>query len=435
MPQPLIVSGPPRCGTTILGMVLQSHPSIALTLESDLPRIAGSIDAAFGKVREHSSYMTLTEPPPANPVPAPAVNIAHSPAPENRFAALERRRHDGFLGRVHLPSGPNSVDERMRGLLHAFFAISCGKQGFAWYGDKMPLAHRKTDLAALEQLGIDPAWIFIFRDPRAMVASSNRRWADTLAGRDMWDIASTREAIAAWVDAWDFARAAMARGKRVLLLKYRDLLAAPRTELARISNFLGISENWPEFELFDTPRDITSQFLPEQEEEIVRLLLGDLCDAWDQPITELMSRGIVYTALAGERLDFTRLDPLQERILGAGVLPADDWCRWTGPIGHLQFRLPRTRRPREARLTCGAYSGSAARADLRIALNGGPALDVPAQMFDAAQGGGTLSIALPPGAERIELAIANTCPKGPGDAPVDDPRALGVALMALEFVD
>ena len=392
MPQPLIVSGPPRCGTTILGMVLQSHPSIALTLESDLPRIAGSIDAAFGKVREHSSYMTLTEPPPANPVPAPAVNIAHSPAPENRFAALERRRHDGFLGRVHLPSGPNSVDERMRGLLHAFFAISCGKQGFAWYGDKMPLAHRKTDLAALEQLGIDPAWIFIFRDPRAMVASSNRRWADTLAGRDMWDIASTREAIAAWVDAWDFARAAMARGKRVLLLKYRDLLAAPRTELARISNFLGISENWPEFELFDT-------------------------------------------ALAGERLDFTRLDPLQERILGAGVLPADDWCRWTGPIGHLQFRLPRTRRPREARLTCGAYSGSAARADLRIALNGGPALDVPAQMFDAAQGGGTLSIALPPGAERIELAIATTCPNGPGDAPVDDPRALGVALMALEFVD
>lgn len=447
MAQPLIVSGPPRCGTTILGMILQSHPDIALTLENDLACIATSLHAAFAKMREHHTFLEQTRLPApiSRPLARPVLpggkvgggkvgegKVARPQSAEARFAALTEQRNAGFLHRVALPHGPDSLDERMQRVLQDFFAVNCGKTDFAWFGDKMPLAHRKTDLAALDRIGIDPAWIFIFRDPRGMVASSNRRWAETQAGRDQWTIASVREAIAVWADAWSFAHRLVAAGKRVLLLKYRDLLHAPRRELARISQFLGISADWPDFQLFDTPDDINRAFLPSAEEAMVKLRLGEICDNWDMPITELIGTPISYTPLAGDRLDFTRLDEFEQLMLGQGIHAPDDWCRWTAGRGEISFRLPEERRPARLVLSCGAVPSTAAQATIGIAVNGAAPLAFAASRLDASCGGGVISLDLPPDAGRIDLAISTSHPQAP--QPGGDNRELGLALREISFL-
>lgn len=185
--RPIFVMGAERSGTTLLRLILDVHPNIAIGPES-------------GFLRAVQDTMTI-----------PSWNFG-----ENWFErfGVERGEMAGWLADLY----------------DGMFSRYAAERAKQRWGDKTPLHRWHADLA--EELFPDAQFIGIVRHPGAMCLSRARWGYDLVANARMWRLAAhlltaDRDRIGP---------------ERYTLLRYEDLLRDPEPVLRDLMDFLG--EPW-----------------------------------------------------------------------------------------------------------------------------------------------------------------------------------------------
>jgi hypothetical protein len=202
-PMPVIV-GCPRSGTTLLAVMLDSHPQIAIPPETaflpELPRLAEKAGTALR--REFFALLTTDRWNVSNWNDLGIDKDAYW----RRLCALQTFSITGGLR-----------------ALYGMYADGLGKR---LYGEKTP-----ADTHCMPQIEAylpEARFIHIVRDPRDVVLSLRR----TTAGRSVEGTAQI------WVDMVSLARASGTQVGHYHEVRYEDLVLAPEAELRSICDFL-----------------------------------------------------------------------------------------------------------------------------------------------------------------------------------------------------
>lgn len=220
--RPIIVLGCPRSGTTMLQVMLHSHPRIAIPPEIRflLPTYIGR--RKYGDLRQPDNRRRLADDIVQGRITPGATGVA-SDETKNRFRDLKLDPDEVTEAIV---GGPPTVGSALAIVLQ-LYAKRFGKPR---WGDKRPAYHRC--LPFIQRMFPDAQIIQIVRDGRACVASLKRMpWWQ----RDVYTAA------AEWAIAYDncqrFARQLPA--DTFYQVKYEDLVDDPETELTKLCAFLG----------------------------------------------------------------------------------------------------------------------------------------------------------------------------------------------------
>jgi hypothetical protein len=201
-PMPIIV-GAPRSGTTLLRLMLDAHPELAIPPESGF-----LIDAAH--LREHGG---------ATPDDLHRLLTGSFNWPDFHVEHSQLRAELGTLE-------PFDVSEGIR-TLYRLYARRFDK---ARVGDKTPSYCRH--LPTIADLLPEARFIHLIRDGRAVAASVRGLW---------FAAGNTMEALAAdWVACVSAARADAPHCPHYLEVRYEDLVTAPRATLREICDFVDL---------------------------------------------------------------------------------------------------------------------------------------------------------------------------------------------------
>lgn len=424
MARKLIVTGPPRSGTTVLADMISRHEHVALTVENDFAQIAGSLHAAFDKAREHQNYLD-------------SAPVIASPGQADAYAELAAMRDGGFADAPEWDNpGQQTLAERFERLLAAWFIDATGKPDAVWVGDKMPDVFAKTALAQAMETIADIHFIYIFRNPVAMIASSMRRRADTLAGRDTWGLHGLDDDISVWLRNWQTCQRLIAAGHKVHVVKYEDLVDQTSATMDAVFAFLGVEPLSLQCRLYDTPKALQSRYMSERDEAYVTGLMESLVLRWHEPLAELIRLDPVIPCLVARGTQLTMID-LRVFQLGAldfGFYPPDDWCRWTMASAGIKVHMFERERPTGVLMDFAAYDAPGADGMLDMAINGQSVLQIDPTFCTAARNGCRLALPLPATGPTVTITLTNPRYK-PAETPdCADPRELGVALRSLTFI-
>lgn len=194
------VVGVPRSGTTLLRLMLDAHPELAIPHETHfLPAALREPQAS-----REDFFRKLTEFPTWKDLSTPAA----------RFAEALRRVE------------PFNVPEGLR----AFYRLYAEAHGKPRWGDKSPpyLLHMRTIHDALPEA----RFVHILRDGRDVALSLRPLWF--APGKSMEALATQ------WVEQITQARGQGQGTPFYLEVRYEDLIAAPARELQRICRFLDL---------------------------------------------------------------------------------------------------------------------------------------------------------------------------------------------------
>ncbi|WP_182879663.1 sulfotransferase family protein [Microbispora sp. H10949] len=207
--RPVFVVGCPRSGTTMLQLMLHSHPRVAVPPETRFLVPAYFSRRAYGDMRLADNRRRL------------AGWIAEGRT--TKFHELGLSRPD-FVQAAML--GPGSFGSVI-GMVFKCYAERFGKPR---WGDKRPSYYRHVEM--LMRMFPDAQFVHLVRDGRDCVASLKQM---------PWYKEDAVHAMANWAEAVDFGR----RNARKLPdgtfyeLRYEDLTADPETELKKLCVFLG----------------------------------------------------------------------------------------------------------------------------------------------------------------------------------------------------
>ena len=202
-PAPFVV-GAPRSGTTLLRLMLDAHPRIAIPAESHFypallavdERRQDWLDAALAAVTESPGWG------------------------DYRMDALAFAR----AARDARPAGIGDV-------LRTFYASYAARFGKPAWGDKFP--GNVLNMTAIARLLPEARFVHIVRDGRDVAASLRGRWwrpeGDTF-----------RACIELWAGRVRAARAQAAEGIPYIEVRYEALVRDPRATLARVCAFVEI---------------------------------------------------------------------------------------------------------------------------------------------------------------------------------------------------
>lgn len=206
--RPIFLVGCPRSGTTLLSTMMHAHPRIAMPPETRFLLPAYRQRRAYGDLRIEENRRRL------------ALDLVADPG---RFHELHLDREKIIAQVVAAPPTIGSA----AGTIWREFARSRGK---ARWGEKRPAYWR--DMGVILRLFPDAQVVHLVRDGRACVASLKKV---------PWWQHGTVGATASWVLADRFLRRLARRlpAGRYYRLRYEDLLADPRGELAQLCAFLG----------------------------------------------------------------------------------------------------------------------------------------------------------------------------------------------------
>lgn len=199
-PPPLFIVGAPRSGTTLFSQILNSHSRIGIYHEThyyplfrpdldrygDLRQLA-NLKQFIKDLREVTRIQGFMTPPPV----------------------------EDFLAALPEPS--------FEGVFAALLWLHARKEGKMRGGDKTPGHHAYLDeiMAKFPQSPV----IFILRDPRDTILSMQRAFGTSLKG-------------AAWT--WNQAFASYRKfSRQVHLVRYEDLVGAPRKTIESACAFIG----------------------------------------------------------------------------------------------------------------------------------------------------------------------------------------------------
>ncbi|WP_049566720.1 sulfotransferase family protein [Nonomuraea sp. SBT364] len=206
--RPVFVIGCPRSGTTMLQLMLHSHPRLAVPPETRFVMPVYYKRRAFGDLRDAERRRALAE------------WIAGDRSTKFRELKLDR---DAFVRQV--VDGPGSLGS----VIGTAFRMYAERFGKARWGDKRPSYVKHTDL--LLRLFPDAQFIHLIRDGRDCVASLKEM---------PWYTLDSFHAVSTWAEAIDHGD----KLRRTLPddsyfeLRYEDLTDDPVTELKKLCAFL-----------------------------------------------------------------------------------------------------------------------------------------------------------------------------------------------------
>ncbi|GAA4234485.1 sulfotransferase [Actinomadura meridiana] len=207
--RPIFILGCPRSGTTLLQLMLHSHPRIAIPAETRfvLPAYAGRCE--FGDLQVRANRLGLAE----------WITADRS----TKFSSLGL---DAAEVADEIVDAPPTLGSALGTVFHAY-ARHCGKPR---WGDKRPSYFRHV--GALLRMFPDAQFVHLIRDGRDCVASLKEM---------PWYVQEVDHAISVWREAIDGGRRLIQRlgPDTYYELQYERLVADPADELTRLCGFLG----------------------------------------------------------------------------------------------------------------------------------------------------------------------------------------------------
>lgn len=203
-----VIVGAPRSGTTLLRLMMDSHPELAIPPETGFLGLAPRLTGSGDRLRERffTAITTHGEPSPVWPdfeIP-----------PEDFRRALEE-------------IDPFTAPEGFR----AFYRLYASRFGKRRWGDKTPLYCMRMD--SIRRTLPEARFVHLIRDGRDVALSLREMWFSP--GRDIGTQA------AYWRRCVLAARAAGLGRPDYLEVRYEDLVLHTRRTLERICAFAGLS--------------------------------------------------------------------------------------------------------------------------------------------------------------------------------------------------
>jgi Sulfotransferase family len=206
-PAPFIV-GSPRSGTTLLRLMLDSHPQLAIPPETGfLPQGLATLFGSDERQRQSFSEAIINFPPEA---------------PGWRDFGIER---DAFMSELRTIT-PFHVDEAIR----CFYRMYAARFGKDRWGDKTPSYGKH--MRAIERVIPEACFIHLIRDGRDAALSLRDLWF--APGRDMATLARQ------WRRDICVTRRQSLHCRRYMELRYESLVLEPETCLREICDFIEI---------------------------------------------------------------------------------------------------------------------------------------------------------------------------------------------------
>ena len=219
-PAPFLV-GAPRSGTTLLRLMLDAHPLLAIPPETGF--LVHLIDDAFPNAAPSPA------PPAALPTPDP---LASPEPPVDRFlriAVASPTWPDFRLPERDLRAALDAARPRDLGAcIRVFYGLLAAREGKPRWGDKTP--NYGLQIPRIRRLVPEARFVHIVRDPRDVVVSVRGEWFR--AGDDPAAMAAD------WVRRVEAARAAGAGEEDFLEIRYEDLVRRPEEVLRRVCTHL-----------------------------------------------------------------------------------------------------------------------------------------------------------------------------------------------------
>lgn len=207
--RPVFVIGCPRSGTTLLQLMLHSHPRIAIPAETRFLLPAYTARRDFGDLHDAGNRRALAE-----------WIVGRK---ETKFRDLGL---DPAMVTEEIVEGPPTLGSALSVVFRAY-ARRFGKPR---WGDKRPSYFKHVDV--LRRMWPDAQFVHLIRDGRDCVASLKEM---------PWYTLDSYHAVCAWREAIDAGRRQAARlgPDGYYELQYERLVADPATELAGLCGFLG----------------------------------------------------------------------------------------------------------------------------------------------------------------------------------------------------
>lgn len=209
---PIFIGGTPRSGTTLLRLLVDSHPQIAITPESGyLFRLVLYAPALYQHFRCQRDILAFIR------------DVRTIPRMKDWFSCdiSTETVAESLKGRVHIGD-----------ILEAIYKQYAKKRGKPYWGDKTP----KNIQSASKIISVFPnaKFLIIVRDGRDVALSLNK----TIFGK-----ASLRKSAQRWARE---VRAALSlqslHPNRVLLIRFEDLIQYPERLCASIFDFIGVDK-------------------------------------------------------------------------------------------------------------------------------------------------------------------------------------------------
>lgn len=296
-PRPIFLLGCPRSGTTLLRVMLNAHPRIAIPPEN---RFVAPL--YFGRHR-------FTPPGSAR-------------AARRMARALTRRgRGSSHLGTTRaqlLADFDRTRPPTVGAALDQVFAAYASRHGKERWGDKRPAYYTLVD--ELHAMFPQAKFVHLVRDGRGCVASLKR---------PPFSYSPTR-AIATWLNSMHAGRRALRRlgPERVLELRYEDLATSTEVTLRTLCAF--VDEDFDEAMLH--PEAVVADYVPahfEQHGQIAAGVNTSSMRAWER---ELSATEVAAVERLGAR-DFDRFGWDRRSSARPSVLMA------SAALAHQRFRV------------------------------------------------------------------------------------------------
>jgi hypothetical protein len=213
--RPIVVGGSVRSGTTLLRMMLHSHPDVAIPREIHLTLETFRHRRRFGDLRKEKNRAALSD---------------WLIGSGNGF---ERLLLDEGHARAALMAAPPTIGSLVGTLLRLY----ADRHEAPRFGDKRPL--NVLAFPALISMFPDLQFVDMVRDPRAVMASVRK-----LGWLEEWHGGSLPRALDAWVRAVHagIRIEARYRADQYLRIRYEDLLANPEANLVGLCRFAGLND-------------------------------------------------------------------------------------------------------------------------------------------------------------------------------------------------
>jgi hypothetical protein len=254
---PVFIVGTPRSGTTLLRLLLNNHPQIAIPDETGI--------------------MNWLYKNPGQPrILLPNASRTHNLA--TAFGVDLAAEFDA-LRRYQRPRG-------RRAKIVWFFERYAHQKGKRYWGDKTP-GHARY-IRELKSLFPEGTIVFMLRDPRAVVASFLRYKESELRTKgDFWICDTLDEAVHRYRR---FIRPAIDFAQHVEFVRYEELVAEPVDSLHGLCHILGLEFNARMLE-YDGEREFfegaskREGVLPEWKGQALRGIDPTLVDNWRHEFT------------------------------------------------------------------------------------------------------------------------------------------------------
>ena len=216
---PVFIVGCPRSGTTLLGLMLDSHPNISVAHEAAIFHFLynkGKQKWRLSSAEDRKKFLERLEQYP---------NLRESLGQDVVYTVVETLRWRQKL--------------TAKSIIDALFDAYLQKTGKIIWGEKTPTHYYHID----DILSLYPqaATICLIRDPRAVFASM-KRYAQKKKDTDewyWWMTENPEKASMLWLDCYE---STMKRKDRICFVKYEELVQSPEFVLKNLTQeYLSIS--------------------------------------------------------------------------------------------------------------------------------------------------------------------------------------------------